>query len=286
MHAKSITKYILAIFITVICPATLFAQDAKRSITQIKGDLYRFQNNFHYSVFLVTPEGIIVTDPINADAAQWLKSELAKRFDQPIRYLVYSHDHVDHIAGGEVFGDSVIVVAHEQAKADIIEENRPTAMPDITFTNALTIELGGKQVELEYLGKSHSDNMIVMRFPDERALFAVDFIPIKSVAWKNMTDAYIPDWMEAIKKAEQMDFDILVPGHGPLGNKQDVVAFRHFMEQLYAAVLQASREGKSLQEMQESVRLDDYKDWHNYEAHLPLNIEGMYNQIRLHRRGN
>ena len=70
-----------------------------RSIKKIAGDLYRFQNNFHYSVFLVTSEGIIVTDPINADAAKWLKAEIKKRFDKPIRYLILSHDHSDHSAG-------------------------------------------------------------------------------------------------------------------------------------------------------------------------------------------
>ena len=90
-------------------PATA-QEDAKRSIAQISGDLYRFQNNFHYSVFLVTPEGIIATDPINADGARWLKAELHKRFAQSVKYLIYSHDHVDHIAGGEVFADTAIVV--------------------------------------------------------------------------------------------------------------------------------------------------------------------------------
>ena len=77
------------------------AQGAKRAITKIAGDVYRFQNNFHFSVFMVTPEGIIVTDPINSDAAKWLKAELAKRFNQPIKFLIYSHDHADHISGGE-----------------------------------------------------------------------------------------------------------------------------------------------------------------------------------------
>jgi len=264
-----------------------FAQaDANRSITKIAGDLYRFQNDFHYSVFLVTSEGIIVSDPINADAARWLKAELAKRFNKPIRYMIYSHDHVDHIAGGEVFADTAIVVAHENAKADIIAEQRPTAVPDITFSDQMTIELGGKRVELSYVGRSHSDNMIVMRFPAERALFAVDFIPVKSVAWKNMTDAYIPDWMNAIARVEAMDFDILVPGHGGLGTKADATAFRGYMEILYAAVLKGAREGKSLEAMQQSIRLEKYKDWHNHDTQLALNIEGMYNQITLHRRGN
>lgn len=279
-------KLVFAVVVSTIFCTGLFAQDAKRSITQIKGDLYRVQNNFHYSVFLVTEEGIIITDPINADAAQWLKTELAARFKQPIKYLIYSHDHVDHIAGGEVFGDSVTVIAHENAKADIVAEGRPTAVPDITFSDELTLELGGKTVELTYVGKSHSDNMIVMNFLEQRVLFAVDFIPIKTVAWKNLTDAYIPEWIEAVKKVEAMDFDILLPGHGAPGSKDDAVAFRQYMEQLYAAVLKAAREGQSLEQMQESIRLDEYKDWGDYDNHLALNIEGMYNQIKLHRRGN
>ena len=118
--------------------------DAKRSITQIAGDLYRFQNNFHYSVFLVTPQGIIATDTINADAAAWLKAELQKRFGQTVKYLIYSHDHVDHIAGGEVFSDTAIVVAHDQARADIIGEQRPTGVPDITFTGCADHRIGGQ----------------------------------------------------------------------------------------------------------------------------------------------
>ncbi len=263
------------------------AQDApKRDIVNITGDLYRFQNQFHYSVFLVTDDGIIATDPINADAANWLKAELLERFGKPVKYLIYSHDHVDHIAGGEVFADTATVVAHDAAKVDIVGENRPTAVPDITFSDAMTIELGGKTVELTYVGRGHSDNSIVMRFPEERVLFAVDFIPVKTLAWKNLTDAFIPDWMDAIKKVEVMDFDQLVPGHGAIGTKADATAFREYMETLHAAVLQSAREGKTLEEMQVSIKLDDYSDWGNYEDHLPLNVEGMYNQIKLHRRGN
>ncbi len=59
-------------------------EDTPRAITKIAGDLYRFQNKFHYSVFLVTPEGVIVTDPINAEAATWLKGEIASRFGVPV----------------------------------------------------------------------------------------------------------------------------------------------------------------------------------------------------------
>src|SRR5262249_14464760 len=87
-----------------------------REITQIAGDLYRFRNNNHYAVFAVTPAGIIATDPINAEAAQWLKAELHKRFSQPVKYLIYSHDHADHIAGGARFVDTAHMAPHERSK--------------------------------------------------------------------------------------------------------------------------------------------------------------------------
>ncbi len=260
------------------------AQD--RAITQIAGDLYRFQNKFHYSVFLVTPEGVIATDPINAEAAAWLKQEIAARFNTTVKYLVYSHDHADHISGGEVFADDAIVVAHENAKATILGEKRPTAVPDITFSDSLTLALGGKRVDLHYLGRSHSDNMIVMHFPEERALFTVDFISVKRLPYKTLSDAYMPDWIEAIKKVEAMDFDILLPGHGPVGVKADAADHRAYLEDLYNGVLAAARAGQSLEEMKASVTLDKYKDWGQYEAWRPLNIEGMLKQVSLHRRGN
>ena len=151
---------------------------------------------------------------------RWLKSEIASRFGKQIRYLVYSHDHADHISGGEVFAtDGAIVIAQENAKRTILGERRPTAVPHITFKKRMTLELGGKTVELRYLGKNHSDNMIVMHFPDERTLFAVDFIPVKTVAFRDFPDAYLPEWIESLARVERMDFDILAPGHGPLGHQ-------------------------------------------------------------------
>ena len=235
-----------------LVPGTLHAQ-AKRAITHIAGDLYRFQNNFHFSVFLVTPEGVIATDPINAEAATWLEAEIDKRFAQPIKYLVLSHDHADHSSGSEVFADTATVIAHDRAKATIIGERRPTAVPDITFSDRMTLELGGKQVELIHVGRNHSDNSIVMLFPEER---------------------------------EQLDFDILAPGHGAMGTKRDMADHRRYHEDLYNAVVAAVRAGQSLKEMKASITLDEYKDWGSFGNWRELNIEGIYLRVVLQRRGN
>ena len=283
---KPLYALLLTVF-TFFVAAPLAATQDKRSITQIAGDLYRFQNNFHYSVFLVTNEGILVTDPINEDAANWLKAELAKLHpDKPIKYLVYSHDHSDHIAGGQVFEDTATVVAHANAKATIIGEKRPTAIPDVTFTDHMSIELGGKTVNLVYLGESHSNNLIVMHFPAERAVFAVDFVSVNRMPYKTLSDAYFPGWINALKAMEAMDFDILVPGHGVVGKREDIGPHRAYLSDLYDAVLAGARSGQTLEQMTAEITLDKYKDFGQYEAWRPLNIEGMYRNISLHRRGN
>ena len=268
-------------------PVTPSAQNPVREISKIAGEVYRFRNNFHYSVFAVTPAGIIATDPINAAAATWLKDELKKRWpDKAIKFVVYSHDHADHISGGEVWADTATVVAHAAAKDAIIGEKRPTAVPQVTFNEQATIELGGTVLELAWVGRNHSNNSLVMRFPKEKVAFAVDFIPVKAMAFRDLPDSYLDEWIDSLRRVEAMEYDIFAPGHGPLGTKADVTAFRTYLEDLRAQVMAAARAGKSLDETKKAVDLSKYKDWSGYEQMGPLNIEGMYRLVQANRRPN
>lgn len=268
-------------------PVTPSAQAPVREITQIAGEVYRFRNNNHFSIFVVTSAGIIATDPINAGAATWLKDELKKRWpDRPIKYVVYSHDHADHISGGEVWADTAIVVAHEDAKAAIVGEKRPTAVPQLTFTDKAVIELGGTVMELHWVGRNHSNNSVVMRLPKEKIAFAVDFIPVKAMAFRDFPDAYLDEWIDSLRRVEEMEFDIFAPGHGALGNKTDVANFRGYLEDLRGQVLAAARAGKSLEDTKKSVDLSKYKAWGGFEMMGPLNIEGMYRMVQQNRRPN
>jgi len=82
---------------------------------------------------------VIATDPINAAAAIWLENEIRTRFGQEIRYVVYSHDHAGNISGGEVWDDTAVVVAHANARQTIIDAKRSTAVPELTFTDQMTL---------------------------------------------------------------------------------------------------------------------------------------------------
>lgn len=260
------------------------AQAPVREIMQIAGNVYRFRNNFHFSVFAVTPAGVVATDPINADAANWLKNELRARFNQTVRYLVYSHDHPDHINGGEVFADTATVVAHARARDKIRDERRRTAPVNVAFSEALTLELGGTVVELEYVGRNHSDNSLVVRFPAARTLFAVDFIPVETVAFRDLHEGYVEEWFDSLKRVEAMDFDLLAPGHGPMGTKAHVRQFREYLETIREGVLAGMRAGSSLEEIRPGIDLGKYANWAGYAQMRDLNIDGMHRYYTLFSR--
>ena len=268
------------------CLLMLSAEAAAQSsrpddeITKLADDVYLFRHQFHQAIFITTPKGVIVTDPINADAAAWLNAEIKKLTDQPVRYVIYSHHHNDHITGGSVFAGQAIFVSHALARPNILEAADPTTpVPDLTFTDRLSIDLGGTQVELIYTGKNHSDNSVVMLLPQRKLLFAVDFIPVETVAYRTLKSDYPDEWIESLKKVEQLDFEVLVPGHGKIGRKDHVRLFRGYLEDLRAAVLEHVKQGRSLEESKQAVRLPKYEQWQRYADWLPENVEGMYRYL-------
>jgi glyoxylase-like metal-dependent hydrolase (beta-lactamase superfamily II) len=110
--AIALVSSVVALAAGVAAQQAVPAQAPTRAIVNVTGQLYRAQNNNHYTVFVVTPDGIIMSDPINRDFARWLKGELAARFKVPVRYVLYTHRDWDHASGGVVFADTAEFVGH------------------------------------------------------------------------------------------------------------------------------------------------------------------------------
>src|SRR5207244_8272251 len=142
-------------------------------------------------------------------------NEIKKVTSQPIRYLVYSHHHFDHISGGKPFKDAgARVVAHKRAKERLDQMQNPLVVPvDETFDTTKSIELGGTTLELSYLGLNHSDSNIVMRLPREKIVFIVDTILVGSVPGRGFIDMYPLEDEDVGKTRMPMDRDRLIPGH-------------------------------------------------------------------------
>ena len=176
-------------------PATQAPAPPPFATTKVEGtdNVYIFRYGGHQSMFVVTPEGVIATDPIaylRPQAATTYVEEIKKITNAPIRYLIYSHHHYDHIAGGKPFKDAgATIVAHKLAKEHLARLANPDALvPDETVDDKKTITLGGTELELLYVGRNHSDNSLVMRLPKEKLIFAVDFIPVGAVPFRNMLE--------------------------------------------------------------------------------------------------
>jgi glyoxylase-like metal-dependent hydrolase (beta-lactamase superfamily II) len=256
-------------------------------ITKLADDVYLFRHKFHQSIFITTPKGVIVTDPISSDAAAWLKAKIKTLTAQPVRYVIYSHHHNDHITGGSVFADTALFVSQTAARPKILQAADPqTPVPDLTFTDRMSIDLGGKHVELIYTGRNHSDNSLVVLLPQDRLLFAVDFIPVETVAYRALPDGYPDEWIGSLRQVEGLEFDTLVPGHGKIGTREHVRMFRGYLQDLRAAVQEQVQKGVSLEEAKKNVQLPKYEQWARYADWLPENVEGMYRYLSEQRKGN
>jgi len=228
---------------------------------------------------------VIVADPVglsNPRSPQAYQAAIAAVTDQPVQYVVYSHDHADHLTGGSVFGDTAQFVSHTLAAPKIAAQNNPNnPVPNVLVADRMTLELGGKSVELIYTGRNHSDNSLVVSYPARRLIFAVDFIPVNSVPFRTLPDSYPLEWIDSLAWIEQnLDFDVLVPGHGMLGTKDHVRQVREYFQELIAAVQAARAAGlaDNSPEMTDSVRAalaPKYETWANWESQLPENIEGI-----------
>jgi glyoxylase-like metal-dependent hydrolase (beta-lactamase superfamily II) len=256
------------------------AQRPPFATTKVDGtdNVYIFRYGNHQAMFVVTNEGVIATDPIGYGRPQAVVTyveEIKKVTDKPIKYLVYSHHHYDHIAGGQPFKDAgAKIIAHKKAKERLAVLKDPaTPLPDETFDKKRTLTLGGTALELTYVGLNHSDSSLVMRLPKEKIIFVVDFLPVGSVPGRGMIDFYPLEAESSIKQVLSMDWERLIPGHpgapgDRLGTKKDAQDQLTFLQDASEAVKVAAREGKCWEPAEKEVKLPKYEKWPGYENNL------------------
>ena len=186
--------YVIAYASLIMAPVLrVEAQQPPFATTKVEGtdNVYVFRYGNGRAMFVVTSAGVIATDPISygrPQAATAYIEEIKKVTNQPIRYVIYSHHHFDHIAGGKPFKDAgATFIAHKKARERLERLKDPhTVLPDETVDNNRTITLGGTTLELIHLGLNHSDSTLVMFLPKEKVIFTVDWLPVGSLPGRGM----------------------------------------------------------------------------------------------------
>ncbi len=266
-------------------PAASWAQQPARppvQTTKVDGTdgVYVFRNVNHQAMFIVTPDGVIVTDPVGygrPTGGQTYLDEIRKVTDKPIRYVIYSHHHFDHIAGGKVFKDAgATFIAHRRAKERLEMIKDPhTVLPDEAVADSgRRITLGGTTLELSYHGLNHSDSTLVMRLPKERIVFVVDTIPVGAVPGRGMIDMYPLETEAFIRQVLAMEWDRMIPGHpGPgdrLGTKKDAEDQLTLLQTASAEMKKLAQAGKCWDAAEREFAMPGYETWPGYAANLPF----------------
>jgi glyoxylase-like metal-dependent hydrolase (beta-lactamase superfamily II) len=250
------------------------------ALTRLADDVYLFRYETYQALFIVTDDGVIATDPIslrNPAIAPLYKAAIASVSDQPVRYVVYGHDHNDHIAGGDVFADTAQFVSQRLAAPRVAARGDPRVpVPTILFDEHMTLELGGTTIELYYIGPAHSDNDLVLVYPARRIAFVADVIEPEGLP--PMGQANPDQYLAAMRWIENnLDFDVLVAGHGPLGSMDTVRQLRGYIEDLMAAIRAAQDRGVTgnSSEMVAEVRAalaPRYGAWDGFDRRLGGNV--------------
>jgi glyoxylase-like metal-dependent hydrolase (beta-lactamase superfamily II) len=241
-------------------------------------NVYIFRNGNHQSMFIVTKDGVIATDPIaygRPTGGQQYVDEIKKVTDKPIKYLIYSHHHYDHIAGGQAFKDAgARIIAHKNVKLHLAPLADPnTVLPDESFDGKKTIKLGGTTLELIYLGPNHSDSNIAMLLPKEKLIFVVDTIPVGAFPGLGFIDMYPLEAETFIKKVIALDWDRLIPGHpgqpdDRLGTKKDAQDVLTLMQEASAEIKKQARDGKCWEPAVKDFQMPKYATLPGYQAGL------------------
>lgn len=265
-----------------IMAAPALAQTPQFETKKVEGteNVYIYRYAGHQSMFVVTKDGVIATDPIGLARPQAVTTyidEIKKVTNQPVKYVVYSHHHYDHIAGGKPFkAAGATFVGHENVAKRLAPLGDPdTVLPDRSVgNNGDVITLGDTRLELNYVGRNHSDSSLVMRLPNEKIIFAVDFLPVGRFPGLSMIDAHPLEWEESIKRVLAMDWQRLIPGHpdsgGRLGTKEDVQAFLTLLQDVSAQIKTDARAGKCWQPEEKEFALSKYASWQDYDFGRPF----------------
>jgi glyoxylase-like metal-dependent hydrolase (beta-lactamase superfamily II) len=281
----------------VICILLVFtglvgAQDREwgvnREIVQVSKSVYRWGSDNQYGAYIVGTDAIAVVDGhyCPSGTMQWLKEQLAARHDVPVRYVILSHDHPDHICNSQVFDDTAITIGHKNILPHILREKRPSSIPQITFEESLDLMLGGATVNLLYLGPSHSDNLIQVHIPAERVLVAVDMAKGKSL-FPDFRDMDVHSALKVMQILGNMEHvDIVLPGHGPISDQQNFRDERRFIQALHDEVLAYSVEGKTLSEIRDLVQMEEFSDYQGHDRWLDQNIVTMWEYLYRYREPN
>ena len=261
------------------------------------------RNFISNAAFIVTPEGVLVVDALGSPAlARELVAAIARITLLPIKHVVVTHYHADHVYGLQVFKDlGATIIAHQDGRAYLhsdaaalrlqasrqelapwIDEHTRLVAADRWIDAPTTLVLGGVQVLLQPAGPAHTPEDLVVLLQQQGVLIAGDLVFRGRVPFVGQADS--GRWIEALNRLLAYKVHTIVPGHGPMSTsaESDLTLTRDYLQHLRRMMGEAARNLEPFEEAYAKA------DWSRFE-HLPLfkaaNRINAYNTYLLMEQG-
>jgi len=260
-------------------------------LRQIIPGHYMYSFTTYNSGIIVTSEGVVVLDALNSEAtARAQREAMAGAIRQPVRVLVSSTFHDNYSKGNIAYAD-VLKIGHENYRTDLLAlmqrgnisaEEQRARLPSQTFRDRMTLYLGGKEIQILYVGRAHTRGDCIVFVPQDRIVYLSELYFADQFLFIN--DGYGIDWLRALDTVEAFGADIFVPGHGPIppdprDTKQGLRRFRQMLIDVRDAVQKEIARGATEDQAVATIRWPQYEGLQGYSAQRETAVRRLYQQL-------
>jgi cyclase len=236
-------------------------QPVDLGLEKIADDLHIISNSGGNVAVLTTNEGVILVDDKFERNVPQIVEKVKSITNQPIKYIVNTHQHGDHTGGNAMMmKSSAETFCHENCRANMVKGDMP-GTPRIAFRDSLTLSLGGKEIQARHLGAGHTNGDSVVYFPKHRVVHTGDLFVRGTPYIDYPSGGSSEAWIKTLDAILALDFDLLIPGHGAISKRADLVKWRTDFETARSRMRELARQGRKREEVSKALKVDDLPGW-------------------------
>jgi glyoxylase-like metal-dependent hydrolase (beta-lactamase superfamily II) len=204
----------------------------------------------------ITSEGLILVDNKYEENVAGVLEKVKSVSSLPVKYVLNTHHHTDHAGGDAIFINTTEIIAHRNVRENFLRSKLPGA-PRVTFTDQASVFLGGVEVRAYYFGRAHTNGDAVIYFPDLRVVHTGDLITEGMPVMDYNNGASAVEWVKVLDEILNLDFDIVIPGHGKLLTKEQVRSDRQKLVTMNQRMTELARKAVPLEQVFDQLKLVD-----------------------------
>jgi cyclase len=249
------------------------------SAQKVKDNLYMLSGEGGNVAMLVTTEGVVLVDDMFYRNHDGILAQVKTLTNQPLRYVINTHQHDDHAGGDALMLPIAEVIAHKNVRANLVAHRTPyyedtpgtpIGLPRVTFSDQMSVFLGGTEVRAHWFGRGHTSGDAIIYFPEQKVIHTGDlflaagparagarsFPPGSNLFVDSSQGGSLMEWTKTLDGALSLDFDTVVPGHGPVSTKADVRAFRDGVAAMQTRLRALVRGGVSRDDFAKTIEME------------------------------